>query len=141
MHPFFKPFAVAGAIDSNHLAEHVRPVNDSGILVSLVLREDVSSLNCYTGETVFTGVCESPVKGLPVCTVFLTCELVTVYIKLAVVDKVPISKVSVLLRNDLAGDVMWPCPMNLPQPTSENNTRELEPEYPSLLTACAVTRN
>lgn len=145
VHPLFRPFTFAGTIGSNSLSEHVRPVNilrDSGAIVSLVLREAVPSSDCYTGETVcIDGVCGSSVKGLPVCAVYLTCELVTGFVKLAVVNSIPTSGVSLLLGNDIAGDVIRQCPEISPEHTSDSNTKTLEPEHPSLFPACAITRN
>lgn len=60
-----------------------------------MLREVVPSPDSYTGETIFIdGVSGSPANGVPVCIVYLTCELVTGYVKLAVVDWLPASGIS-----------------------------------------------
>ena len=109
-----------------------------------MLREDVPSPECYTGETVFIdGVSVTEVCGIPLCDVYLKSGLVTGYVKLGVVDRLPIHTqgISVLLGNDLAGEKMRPCPVVSPYPTSENNTEDLEKKHPSLFPACAVTRS
>ncbi|KAK8389731.1 hypothetical protein O3P69_009021 [Scylla paramamosain] len=48
---------------------------------------------------------------------YLPCELVTGYVTLAVVDKLPASGISLLLGNDLAGDLMRPYLVVSPHPT------------------------
>lgn len=112
-------------------------LRDSDVLVSLVLRE-VPSSDCNRDETLFTeSVGGSPVNGVPVCSVYL----VTGYVKLAVLDRLPTSGVSFLSGNYLAEDRMRPCPLVSHHPSSENNNTELEAEYPSLFPACVVTRS
>lgn len=131
-----KPFAFTGTIGSTQLAGHIRPDNilrDSGALVSLVLREATPFPDCYTDETIFIeAVGGSSVNGVPVYSVYLTCELVTGYVKLAVLDKLPI-RVSLFLGNDLAWDQMRLCPLVSPHPTCQNNIKEKEIEYPSFV--------
>ena len=141
--PLFMPFVSTGTIASVRSSQGAVPVTvlrDSAARISLVLREYVPSPDCYTGETVIlegtTGA-----SGSPLCKVFLKSDLVTDFVKLAVVDSLPTDGVSLLLGNDLAGGRIWPCPVVSPIPTRENNTTELESRYPSLFPACVVTRS
>ena len=81
------------------------------------------------------------VAGLPVCNVYLKSDFVDGPVRLGVVDYIPAKGISLVLGNDLAGGRMWPCPVVTPCPVADNNTQELEQEYPNLFPACAVTRS
>jgi len=100
----------------------------------------VPNPDCYTGEMIIiNGLVGS--KSIPICKVYLESKLITGYVNLGVVDNIPSDGISLLMGNDLVGDKVWPCPVVSPCPTEENNTVDLEREYPDLFPACAVTRS
>ncbi|XP_047476425.1 uncharacterized protein LOC125030432 [Penaeus chinensis] len=136
-------FASRGFISADESCTSSSPVTilrDSAADISLVLKEAVPNPDCYTGEMVIiNGLIWS--KNIPICEVYLKSELISDYVRLGVVDKIPSDSISLIMGNDLVGDKVWPCPVVSPSPTKENNTVDLEREYPDLFPACAVTRS
>ncbi|XP_063600010.1 uncharacterized protein LOC134776228 [Penaeus indicus] len=141
--PSFRPFCSTGFLSADESCTSSSPVTilrDSAANISLVLKEAVPNPDCYTGEMVIiNGLIGS--KNIPICEVYIKSDLISGYVRLGVVDKIPSDGISLLMGNDLVGNKMWPCPVVLPSPTKENNTVDLEREYPDLFPACAVTRS
>ncbi|XP_069980180.1 uncharacterized protein [Penaeus vannamei] len=138
-----KKVASRGFLSVDESCKSSSPVTilrDSAADISLVLKEVVPNPDCYTGEMVIiNGLIGS--KSIPICKVYLESKLITGYVNLGVVDNIPSDGISLLMGNDLVGDKVWPCPVVPPCPTEENNTVDLEREYPDLFPACAVTRS
>jgi len=141
--PSFRPFCSTGFLSVDESCKSSSPVTilrDSAADISLVLKEMVPNPDCYTGEMIIiNGLVGS--KSIPICKVYLESKLITGYVNLGVVDNIPSDGISLLMGNDLVGDKVWPCPVVSPCPTEENNTVDLEREYPDLFPACAVTRS
>nr|XP_027239380.1 uncharacterized protein LOC113830364 [Penaeus vannamei] len=138
-----KKVASRGFLSVDESCKSSSPVTilrDSAADISLVLKEMVPNPDCYTGEMIIiNGLVGS--KSIPICKVYLESKLITGYVNLGVVDNIPSDGISLLMGNDLVGDKVWPCPVVSPCPTEENNTVDLEREYPDLFPACAVTRS
>nr|XP_027239509.1 uncharacterized protein LOC113830500 [Penaeus vannamei] len=137
-----KKVASRGFLSVDESCKSSSPVTilrDSAADISLVLKEMVPNPDCYTGEMIIiNGLVGS--KSIPICKVYLESKLITGYVNLGV-DNIPSDGISLLMGNDLVGDKVWPCPVVSPCPTEENNTVDLEREYPDLFPACAVTRS
>ncbi|XP_037797715.1 uncharacterized protein LOC119592892 [Penaeus monodon] len=135
--------ASRGFISADESCTSSSPVTilrDSAADISLVLKEAVPNPDCYTGEMVIiNGLIGS--KSIPICEVYLKSDLISGYVRLGVVDRIPSDGISFLMGNDLVGDKVWPCPVVSLFPAKENNTVDLEREYPDLFPACAVTRS
>ncbi|XP_037803376.1 uncharacterized protein LOC119597807 [Penaeus monodon] len=135
--------ASRGFISADESCTSSSPVTilrDSAADISLVLKEAVPNPDCYTGEMVIiNGLIGS--KSIPICEVYLKSDLISGYVRLGVVDRIPSDGISFLMGNDLVGDKVWPCPVVFLFPAKENNTVDLEREYPDLFPACAVTRS
>jgi len=141
--PSFKPFCSTGFISADESCTSSSPVTilrDSAADISLVLKEAVPNPDCYTGDMVIiNGLIGS--KSIPICEVYLKSDLISGYVRVGVVDRIPSDGISFLMGNDLVGDKVWPCPVVSLFPAKENNTVDLEREYPDLFPACAVTHS
>ncbi|XP_037802170.1 uncharacterized protein LOC119596887 isoform X2 [Penaeus monodon] len=138
-----KSSETGGFISADESCTSSSPVTilrDSAADISLVLKEAVPNPDCYTGDMVIiNGLIGS--KSIPICEVYLKSDLISGYVRLGVVDRIPSDGISFLMGNDLVGDKVWPCPVVSLFPAKENNTVDLEREYPDLFPACAVTRS
>ena len=106
----------------------------------MVLKADVPSPDCYTGETVIANGLTGATSA-PLCSVFLKCKFMATQVKLGVIESLPTAGINILLGNDLAGGRLLPCPVVTTSPLRENNTQDLEESFPTLFPACAVTRS
>ncbi|XP_042215540.1 uncharacterized protein K02A2.6-like [Homarus americanus] len=113
----------------------------TGASHSIQLRGSVPCVeDSYTGEhLVLKGVIG--VITVPLCRVFLRTPLVTGWVTIGVQDSLPVTGVTFLLGNVIAGASVVPDPVVSSTPTVENNTGLIEEEYPDLFPLCAVTRS
>ncbi|XP_042890634.1 uncharacterized protein LOC122265381 [Penaeus japonicus] len=96
--------------------------------------------NSFTGEHVLLkGV--TGVVTLPLCKVYLKTKIFSGLITVAVQDYLPVSGVTFLMGNDLAGSSVVPEPIVTFTPGNVGSTISLESQYPDLFPCCAVTRS
>ncbi|KAK4315740.1 hypothetical protein Pmani_013046 [Petrolisthes manimaculis] len=136
--PSFQPFCSSGRVAASCTVNFSSPVTilrDTGSDLSCILKEDVANFECYTGETVLVSGLPGTAR-YPLCSVYLTSAFVTRQVTLAIVDTLPVPKVSILIGHDLA-----PNPIVVDVPSIVNNTSKVEKQYPNLFPNCAVTRS
>ncbi|KAK4329218.1 hypothetical protein Pmani_000446 [Petrolisthes manimaculis] len=136
--PSFQPFCSSGRVAASCTVNFSSPVTilrDTGSDLSCILKEDVANFECYTGETVLVSGLPGTAQ-YPLCSVYLTSAFVTRQVTLAIVDTLPVPKVSILIGHDLA-----PNPIVVDVPSIVNNTSKVEKQYPNLFPNCAVTRS
>lgn len=141
--PSFRSFCSEGRVGRNDSCQHTASViilRDTGSDLSFILKKDVPSFDCYTGESIIVAGIPG-IARYPLCSVYLECGFITGQVTLAVVDSLRVANVSIVIGYDLAGDQVTPSPIVSAVPTLDNNTLELEQNHPKLFPVCAVTRS
>ncbi|KAG7165014.1 putative SCAN domain-containing protein-like 7, partial [Homarus americanus] len=139
----FEPFCSPGSLALDQFSQpiSVKLLRDTGSALSLVTKEAAPFLDsCYTGSWVLVNGLTGGSR-IPLCQVYLRSSIKSGYVTLGVVDSLPVEGVSLLIGNDLVGDMMFPIVVISSCPTAENNTVQLEVDFPGLFPACAVTRS
>ncbi|KAG7166932.1 hypothetical protein Hamer_G031851 [Homarus americanus] len=139
----FEPFCSPGSLALDQFSQpiSVKLLRDTGSALSLVTKEAAPFLDsCYTGSWVLVNGLTGGSR-IPLCQVYLRSSIKSGYVTLGVVDSLPVEGVSLLIGNDLVGDMMFPNVVISSCPTAENNTVQLEVDVPGLFPACAVTRS
>ena len=140
----FVPFMFDGSVSKEESSDQypVKILRDTGASHSIMLKSSLPIVeDSYTGEHVLLrGVCG--VITVLLCRVYLgITKLVTGWVTVGVQDSLPVTGVTFLLGNDIAGHCVVPNPVVSWSPVVENDTGLLEEEYPDLFPLCAVTRS
>ena len=138
----FQPFRSYGTVSSSDTSpQHpIQILRDTGASHSLMLRDVIPNIeDSYLAQSVLiqgVGGCIT----VPLARVYLDTELAKGYFTVGVQDYLPVTDVNFLMGNDIAGGKVIPDPIITPFPSTNNNTKELEDEYPHLFPSCVVTR-
>ena len=135
---YFKDFIFSGRVSltPDGLSSNVNILRDTASAQSLIVKDALPNIEqSYTGEQVI--VLSMFGRGpVPLAYIYIDNDLVKGWGKVGVVeDSLPVSGVTFLLSNNLAGSLTVPCPIMLQEPMiSDNSESEFYP-------ACAVTRS
>lgn len=133
----YKPFLSQGfvSLDDSSKIPPVKILRDTGAAQTLLL-EGVLPLSeqTFTGRTVLIQGVELGVINVPLHRICLKSDLITGPVTVGVRPTLPVSGVSLLLDNALAGGMVVPDPLACERVTS--NVTSDDDLYP----ACAVTR-
>lgn len=141
----YDPFVCEGVISLSGSEEDLVPVTmlrDTGANQSFVLARALPfSEKSYCGSDVLIQGIELGVLKVPLHNVYIRSGLVTGFVKLAVRHELPVSGVALIVGNDLAGEKVLPIPEVIENPVFDSViSGELASEFPSVFTACVVTR-
>ena len=140
----YQPFITEGHVS---LSETSKPVSikilrDTGASQTLILSGTVPlSDNSYTGQNVLLQGVGPEVLEVPLHKVYLNCTLVRGVVIVGVRPHLPLSGISLLLGNDLAGGHVYVNPIVSALPSVDVEVEALESQTPGVFPACAVTRS
>ena len=129
-----KTFTSLGFVSQHHdsLPYPITILKDTGASKSFIVKGVLSYFdNVYTGEWVLV----SGITGkahVPRCRVHLTSDYVKGYVTLGVVETMPIASLSMLLGNDLAGELTSPDPIISCLPVEDEAREETTPFHPQI---------
>ncbi|KAJ8033604.1 Proteoglycan 4 [Holothuria leucospilota] len=141
----YLPFVSEGFIsldgNSAHPPVKIKILRDTGATQSLLL-DGVLPLSdsTSTGANVLIQGVECGFISVPLHKINLKSDLVSGSVIVGVRLTLPVKGVSLLLGNDLAGGKVVANAILTDKPCDNNNTEQLEKEFPNLFPACAVTR-
>lgn len=140
----YTPFITNGLVHlGDGLEKHVKVLRDTGASQSLILSNVLKfGPDSYTGSSVLIRSVTGHLT-IPLHTVILTSELVSGEVVLGVCTEFPMTGVSLILGNDLAGPRVTkpsalPVVVDNPMVFKEPDVAGLE--FPEVFTSCAVTR-
>lgn len=140
----YKPFVMKGLISLSDDAsdqKEIQILRDTGANQSFVLADVLSlSSDSYCGSSVFVRGIEMGVVKVPLHRVYLECALVTGYVKVGVRPSLPVSGITFILGNDLAGGKVMPMLEVTDTPKMSLVSDELSRVYPDMFPACVFTR-
>uniref|UniRef100_A0A8C5DT92 Gypsy retrotransposon integrase-like protein 1 n=1 Tax=Gouania willdenowi TaxID=441366 RepID=A0A8C5DT92_GOUWI len=141
----FEPFVTQGFVSVTGEEKEKAPINilrDTAAYQSVMLR-DVLPLSDETScdaDVLMWGI-GMTVMRVPLHMVHLQSPLVSGPVKVAVCPRLPVSGVSFILGNDLAGGNVFPSPVVADDPIPVSSmAAPADPSVPSLFPVCAVTR-
>ncbi|XP_076842798.1 uncharacterized protein LOC143487636 [Brachyhypopomus gauderio] len=136
--PVFQPFIFEGCVSLSEMSEQKRPIKglrDTGASVSLILKSVLPfSEESYCSTDVLIKGVELGVLRFPLHTMFLEAATFTGIVKVAVCSELPVSGVSFILGNDIAGGVVL-VPEVVEQPITD-----VALDTPEYFPACVLTR-
>ncbi|KAK4299575.1 hypothetical protein Pmani_028150 [Petrolisthes manimaculis] len=140
----FKPTIFDGyvSVSDNGETYPIRILRDTAASQSVILKDSLPVEDgLYTGESVLLEGSGGTVS-VPLCRLWLQAGIVSNFVTVGVKDSLPISDVTFILGNDIAGEKIVPNPVVCPVPTKDNNnTTEIKKEYPELFPSSVVTRS
>ncbi|XP_076851553.1 uncharacterized protein LOC143502752 [Brachyhypopomus gauderio] len=138
--PVFKPFVFSGTTSLTEDCTHKQPISilrDTGAAQSFILESVLPfSVESYCGSDVLVQGIELGVLGVPLHRVYLCTEALTGYVKVAVSSKLPVTGVSFILGNDLAGGTLFTLPEVVDEPVDVSLDKDLDAVFPT----CVLTR-
>ncbi|XP_076859481.1 uncharacterized protein LOC143512733 [Brachyhypopomus gauderio] len=139
----FEPFLFDGTVslcESDPARKTITGLRDTGAAVSLLLDTVLPlSEDTYTGQDVLVQGIELGVRRLPLHNIYLHMEGIAGMIRVAVSPALPVSGVSFILGNDIAGSSIFPLPIVVDRP-SESISSSMASDSPAVYPACVLTR-
>ena len=141
----FKPFVNDGyvSLDETSVQVGVKILRDTGASQSLILDGVLPfSSTTYTGQNVLLQGVGPEILEVPLHTINLSCELVNRSVTIGVMSKLPVSGVSLLLGNDLAGGKVLVNPVVSMTPIADPKVEESDVfVHPACVTTRQMSRN
>ncbi len=138
----FEPFTGQGMISINGLEEDQVPVTwlrDTGTAQSFILESALPfSRETYCGSDVLVQGIEMGVLKVPLHTLYIRSELITGFVKVAVRKQLPVTGVTMIIGNDLAGGKVLPIPEVIENPLSAIAASSKDVDDLTVFPACVL---
>ena len=141
----YKPFISEGVVSlvgDENSSQKVKILRDTGATQSLML-DSVLPLteNSFTGANVLISGAEMGVLEVPFHEVNIKSSLINGNIVIGMRPSLPVEGISLILRNDLAGEKVMVDPRVVEKPRDDEKTERLEEKFPGIFPASVVTRS
>ena len=141
----YKPFISEGAVSlvgDENSSQKVKILRDTGATQSLML-DSVLPLteNSFTGANVLISGVEMGVLEVPLHEVNIRSSLINGNIVIGMRPSLPVEGISLILKNDLAGEKVMVDPRVVEKPRDDENTERLAEKFPGIFPASVVTRS
>ena len=141
----YKPFISEGVVSlvgDENSSQKVKILRDTGATQSLML-DSVLPLteNSFTGANVLISGVEMGVLEVPLHEVNIKSSLINGNIVIGMRPSLPVEGISLILRNDLAGEKVMVDPRVVEKPRDDEKTERLAKKFPGIFPASVVTRS
>ena len=141
----YKPFISEGVVSlvgDENSSQKVKILRDTGATQSLML-DSVLPLteNSFTGANVLISGVEMGVLEVPLHEVNIKSSLINGNIVIGMRPSLPVEGISLILRNDLAGEKVMVIPRVVEKPRDDEKTERLAKKFPGIFPASVVTRS
>lgn len=140
------PFIMNGSVSLSGKQGNLKPISilrDTGSVQSFIVESALDfSEESYCGSSVLIRGIELGCVKVPLHSVYLQSDLFTGVVSLGVRAQLPIEGVGLILGNDIAGGEVFPQPIVVDKPDVSGCCEQVDvgQQFPSVFTACAVTR-
>ena len=141
----YKPFiseGVASLLGDENSSQKVKILRDTGATQSLML-DSVLPLteNSFTGANLLISGVETGVLEVPLHEVNIKSSLINGNIVIGMRPSLPVEGISLILRNDLAGEKVMVDPRVVEKPRDDEKTERLAEKFPGIFPASVVTHS
>ena len=141
----YKPFISEGVVSlvgDENSSQKVKILRDTGATRSLML-DSVLPLteNSFTGANVLISGVEMGILEVPLHEVNIKSSLINGNIVIGMRPSLPVEGISLILRNDLAGEKVMVDPRVVEKPRDDEETERLAEKFPGIFPASVVTRS
>ena len=133
---------VVSLVGDENSSQKVKILRDTGATQSLML-DSVLPLteNSFTGANVLISGVEMGVLEVPLHEVNIKSSLINGNIVIGTRPSLPVEGISLILRNDLAGEKVMVDPRVVEKPRKDEKTERLAEKFPGIFPASVVTRS
>ena len=141
----YKPFISEGVVSlvgDENSSQKVKILRNTGATQSLML-DSVLPLteNSFTGANVLISGVEMGVLEVPLQEVNIKSSLINGDIVIGMRPSLPVEGISLILGNDLAGEIVMVDPRVVEKPRDDEKTERLAEKFPGIFPASVVTRS
>ena len=141
----YKPFISEGVVSlvgDENSSQKVKILRDTGATQSLMLDSVLPlTANSFTGANVLISGVEMGVLEVPLHEVNIKSSLINGNIVIGMRPSFPVEGISLILRNDLAGEKVMVDPRVVEKPRDDEKTERLAEKFPGIFPASVVTRS